>query len=253
MTPQCDQIDPFPPAQHIWSHIFGKLRPVNRGITSRLQSAIMVSTIICRHTKIQPPTFTRAEKHYHEIWPARYMIGSSISCAFGEVASVIAISNSNMDNNQRGLIEGGAQHSQPVNSHLTTHIIIKMVWTVMVWWWCWWWMMIKMISISSDPDDNDEKVLQERFLAPQERRGDAQSQGVECHGGKIQGCSRFRWRGRVIFVIIIIKITIIIIINIIATINTINIEKFRSYAQNVVFDVWKKRTKLPTLGGWRGG
>ena len=27
----------------------------------------------------------------------------------------------------------------------------------------------------------------------------------------------------------------------------------RSYAQNVVFDIQKKRTKLPKLGGWRGG
>ena len=56
----------------------------------------------------------------------------------------------------------------------------------------------------------------------------------------------------VIFVIIIIKITIIIIIIIIATIIII-IKKIWSYAQNVVFDVRKKRTQLPELGGWGGG
>ena len=56
----------------------------------------------------------------------------------------------------------------------------------------------------------------------------------------------------VIFVIIIIKITIIIIIIIIATIIII-IEFFWSYAQNVVFDVRKKRTKLPELGSGGGG
>ena len=52
----------------------------------------------------------------------------------------------------------------------------------------------------------------------------------------------------VIFVIIIIKITKIIIIIIIATIIIIIKKKIRSYAQNVVFDVEKKRTKLPELG-----
>ena len=55
----------------------------------------------------------------------------------------------------------------------------------------------------------------------------------------------------VIFVIIIIKITIIIIIFIIATI--IIKKKFRSFAQNVVFDVRKNRTKLPELGERGGG
>ena len=52
----------------------------------------------------------------------------------------------------------------------------------------------------------------------------------------------------VIFVIIIIKITTIIITTIIIIIKNKN----RSYAQNVVFDVQKKRTKLPELGGWGG-
>ena len=55
----------------------------------------------------------------------------------------------------------------------------------------------------------------------------------------------------VIFVIIIIKITIIIIIIIIATIIII-IEFFWSYAQNVVFDVRKKRYKLPEMRGGGG-
>ena len=53
----------------------------------------------------------------------------------------------------------------------------------------------------------------------------------------------------VIFVIIIIEITITIIIIIIATINIIIGICLRSYAQNVIFDVRKKRTKLPELGG----
>ena len=54
----------------------------------------------------------------------------------------------------------------------------------------------------------------------------------------------------VIFVIIIIKITIIIIIIIIAAIIYHHWKQFWSYAQNIVFDVRKKRTKLPELGGW---
>ena len=52
----------------------------------------------------------------------------------------------------------------------------------------------------------------------------------------------------VIFVIIIIKITKIIITIIIETIIIIIKKKFRSYAQNVVFDVQKRGPSCPNWG-----
>ena len=57
----------------------------------------------------------------------------------------------------------------------------------------------------------------------------------------------------VIFVIIIIKITKIIIIIIIETIIIIIKKKFRSYGQNVIFDIQKREPSCPNWGDVGGG